>query len=227
MTLLMEKDILSEEMSRFYIAETILAIESVHNLNYIHRDLKPGNVVLDKQFHIKLIDFATCKVLNPKIQEEITKAQNKMTSLFKNQQASDDSRNFSLVGTEEYIAPETLNDTNVTYAADTFFDFDKSVLKADGKAKLDDLVGKVKGINLEVIIAVGHTDSVGSDVYNQKLSVKRAESVKAYLVSKGIEKNRIYTEGKGEKQPVADNKTNEGRGKNRRVEIEVVGTRAN
>jgi OOP family OmpA-OmpF porin len=92
---------------------------------------------------------------------------------------------------------------------------------------LDDLVGKVKGINLEVIIAVGHTDSVGSDVYNQKLSVKRAESVKAYLVSKGIEKNRIYTEGKGEKQPVADNKTTEGRAKNRRVEIEVVGTRAN
>ena len=89
------------------------------------------------------------------------------------------------------------------------------------------MVGKVKGINLEVIIAVGHTDNVGSDVYNQKLSVKRAESVKAYLVSKGIEKNRIYTEGKGEKQPVADNKTNEGRGKNRRVEIEVVGTRAN
>jgi OOP family OmpA-OmpF porin len=92
---------------------------------------------------------------------------------------------------------------------------------------LDDLVGKVKGINLEVIIAVGHTDNVGSDVYNQKLSVKRAESVKAYLVSKGIEKNRIYTEGKGEKQPVADNKTTEGRNKNRRVEIEVVGTRAN
>jgi OOP family OmpA-OmpF porin len=51
--------------------------------------------------------------------------------------------------------------------------------------------------------------------------------VKAYLVSKGIEKNRIYTEGKGEKQPVADNKTTEGRTKNRRVEIEVVGTRAN
>jgi OOP family OmpA-OmpF porin len=92
---------------------------------------------------------------------------------------------------------------------------------------LDDLVGKVKGINLEVIIAVGHTDGVGDDVYNQKLSVKRAESVKAYLVSKGIEKNRIYTEGKGEKQPVADNKTTEGRTKNRRVEIEVVGTRAN
>jgi OOP family OmpA-OmpF porin len=101
------------------------------------------------------------------------------------------------------------------------------VLKAEGKAKLDDLVSKVKGINLEVIIAVGHTDSVGADAYNQKLSVKRAEAVKAYLVSKGIETNRVYTEGKGEAQPVADNKTKEGRAKNRRVEIEVVGTRAN
>jgi OOP family OmpA-OmpF porin len=117
--------------------------------------------------------------------------------------------------------------TKVTFAADAFFDFDKSVLKAEGKAKLDDLVGKVKGINLEVIIAVGHTDSVGSDAYNQKLSVKRAEAVKAYLVTKGIEKNRVYTEGKGEKQAVADNKTAAGRAKNRRVEIEVVGTRPN
>jgi OmpA-OmpF porin, OOP family len=116
--------------------------------------------------------------------------------------------------------------TKVTYAADAFFDFDKAVLKPEGRAKLDDLVGKVKDINLEVIIAVGHTDSVGADAYNQKLSVNRAEAVKAYLVSKGIEKNRVYTEGKGEKQPVADNKTSEGRAKNRRVEIEVVGTRA-
>ena len=117
--------------------------------------------------------------------------------------------------------------TKVTYAADAFFDFDKSVIKPAGKEKLDDLIGKIKDINLEVIIAVGHTDSVGSDIYNQKLSVRRSEAVKAYLVSKGIEKNRVYTEGKGEKQPVADNKTAEGRAKNRRVEIEVVGTRAN
>jgi OOP family OmpA-OmpF porin len=115
----------------------------------------------------------------------------------------------------------------VTYAADALFDFDKAVLKPEGKAKLDDLAGKVKGINLEVIIAVGHTDSVGTDGYNQKLSVKRSEAVKAYLVSKGIEKNRVYTEGKGESQPVADNKTNDGRSKNRRVEVEVVGTRSN
>ena len=114
----------------------------------------------------------------------------------------------------------------VTFAADAFFDFDKSVLKPEAKAKLDDLVAKTSAVALEVIIAVGHTDAVGTDGYNQKLSVKRSEAVKAYLVGKGVEKNRVYTEGKGEKQPVADNKTSEGRAKNRRVEIEVVGTRA-
>jgi len=113
----------------------------------------------------------------------------------------------------------------VTFAADAFFDFDKSVLKPEGRAKLDDLVSKMGGLNLEVIIAVGHTDAVGSDAYNQGLSIRRSEAVKAYLVSKGVERNRVYTEGKGEKQPVADNKTTEGRAKNRRVEIEVVGTR--
>jgi len=113
----------------------------------------------------------------------------------------------------------------VTFAADAFFDFDKATLKPEATAKLDDLVSKTKGINLEVIIAVGHTDSVGSDAYNQKLSIRRSEAVKAYLVSKGVEPNRVYTEGKGEKQPVADNKTAEGRAKNRRTEIEVVGTR--
>ncbi|MDR6538101.1 outer membrane protein OmpA [Variovorax soli] len=117
--------------------------------------------------------------------------------------------------------------SKVTFAADAFFDFDKSVLKPEGRAKLDDLVSKIRDVNLEVIIAVGHTDSIGTDAYNQRLSVRRAEAVKAYLVSKGIERNRVYTEGKGEKQPVADNRTKEGRAKNRRVEIEVVGTRAN
>ena len=122
-------------------------------------------------------------------------------------------------------APAAPVSEKVTFAADAFFDFDKAVLKPDGKAKLDDLVSKMGGVNLEVIIAVGHTDSIGTDAYNQKLSVRRSEAVKAYLTSKGIERNRIYTEGKGEKQPVADNKTREGRAKNRRVEIEVVGTR--
>ncbi|MCX7141350.1 MAG: OmpA family protein [Proteobacteria bacterium] len=114
----------------------------------------------------------------------------------------------------------------VTMAADAHFDFDKAALKAEGKAKLDELVGKLKGVNLEVIIAIGHTDSVGSVAYNKKLSLRRADTVKAYLVSKGIEANRVYTEGKGKSQPIADNKTAAGRAKNRRVEIEVVGSRA-
>lgn len=112
----------------------------------------------------------------------------------------------------------------VSLATDTHFDFDRSALRPEGKARLDDLAGKIGGINLEVVIAVGHTCSIGSDAYNQKLSVRRAESVKRYLVSKGIEANRVYTEGKGEKQPAYSNKTREGRQKNRRVEIEVIGT---
>jgi len=112
----------------------------------------------------------------------------------------------------------------ITYAADVFFDFDKSVIKPQGKTALDDLATKVAAINLEVIIAVGHTDGIGSDAYNDKLSVRRGEAVRAYLVSKGIEQNRISVEGKGKKQPVADNKTSEGRAKNRRVEVEVVGS---
>ncbi|MGZ9711953.1 outer membrane protein OmpA [Glaciimonas sp. GNP009] len=124
------------------------------------------------------------------------------------------------------VAPVAAAPTSqkVTFAADAFFDFDKAVLKPEGKAKLDDLTSKLGELNLEVIIAVGHTDSIGSVAYNQKLSIRRAEAVKAYLVHKGIESNRVYTEGKGKSQPVADNKTAAGRAKNRRVEIEVVGT---
>lgn len=113
----------------------------------------------------------------------------------------------------------------VTFAAETLFDFDKAALKPDGKAALDDLLNKLQGMDTEVMITVGHTDSIGSEAYNQKLSIRRAEAVKAYLISKGIEASRVYTEGKGEAQPVADNKTAEGRAKNRRVTVEVVGSR--
>ena len=113
----------------------------------------------------------------------------------------------------------------VTLKGDTLFDFDKSVVKPEGKKVLDGLVAQANALNLEVIIAVGHADATGPDAYNQKLSERRAAAVKAYLVSKGVPANRVYTEGKGEKSPVADNKTKEGRAKNRRVEVEVVGTR--
>lgn len=113
----------------------------------------------------------------------------------------------------------------VSFAAQALFDFDKSVLKPDGQAALDDLLRKLQGMDTEVMVTVGYTDSIGSDAYNQKLSDSRAQAVKAYLVSKGITTSRIYTEGKGETLPVADNKTAEGRAMNRRVTVEVVGTR--
>ena len=113
----------------------------------------------------------------------------------------------------------------VSFAAEALFDFNKSNVKPEGKAALDDLLNKLQGMNTEVMVTVGHTDSVGSDAYNQKLSMRRAEAVKAYIVSKGVDASRVYTEGKGESQPVADNKTAAGRAKNRRVTVEVVGTR--
>ncbi|MEO5935117.1 MAG: OmpA family protein [Duganella sp.] len=122
-------------------------------------------------------------------------------------------------------APQPTSE-KVSFAAETLFDFDKSAVKPAGKAALDDLLLKLQGMNTEVVVTVGHTDSVGSNEYNQKLSLRRAEAVKAYLVSKGVEASRVYTEGKGETQPLADNATAEGRAKNRRVTVEVVGTRA-
>jgi OOP family OmpA-OmpF porin len=130
--------------------------------------------------------------------------------------------------------PPKITTEKVTMAADALFDFNKADLKADGKSKLDDLVGKLKAISLEVVIAIGHADRFGTDKYNNVLSLKRADAVKSYLVSKGIEPNRIYTEGKGKKQPIT--KPGQCKGAksakviaclqpDRRVEIEVVGTR--
>ena len=123
----------------------------------------------------------------------------------------------------------------VTVAADALFDFNKAVLRPEGKAKLDELVSKANAIKLEVILAVGHTDRLGGDAYNQKLSEKRAAAVKEYLVAKGIEANRVYTEGKGEKQPVTGGKCGKSEKKtkalidclqpDRRVDIEVIGTK--
>lgn len=113
----------------------------------------------------------------------------------------------------------------INFSAEALFDFDKSVVKPEGKLALDQMLESLKNMNTEVMVTVGHTDSIGSDDYNQALSIRRAEAVKAHLISRGVAADRVYTEGQGERQAVADNSTSEGRAKNRRVIVEVVGSR--
>jgi OOP family OmpA-OmpF porin len=124
-------------------------------------------------------------------------------------------------------APQVVAPTasKVVLNADTFFDFDKATIKPEGRQILDQVASQAASINLETLIATGHTDSTGPEAYNQKLSERRANAVKDYLVGKGVPADRIYVEGKGETSPVASNATREGRAQNRRVEIEIVGTR--
>jgi OOP family OmpA-OmpF porin len=115
-----------------------------------------------------------------------------------------------------------------TLAADALFDFDKANLRPAGKQRIDQELAKtlVEGgpIKVEHITVIGHTDGIGTDKYNQKLSEHRAEAVKAYIVSKGYESSFVATEGKGKSQPIASNKTAAGRQLNRRVEIQFEGT---
>ena len=116
-----------------------------------------------------------------------------------------------------------ISQEKINYQAEALFDFDKSVLKPAGRAALNDLADKMTMIDLELIIATGHTDSIGTDKYNMALSLRRANAVKAYLISKGVDADKIKVEGRGESEPVATNKTREGRALNRRVEIVVYG----
>jgi OOP family OmpA-OmpF porin len=135
-------------------------------------------------------------------------------------------------GCDGFLAPKaaapksSVTQSKITLQADTLYDFDKATLKAEGMATLDKIARDLSKIKLEVIIAVGNTDSVGTDAYNMALGQRRAQSVKAYLVSKGVDGSRVYTESKGKSNPVASNATAEGRAKNRRTDIEVVGTSA-
>jgi OOP family OmpA-OmpF porin len=122
----------------------------------------------------------------------------------------------------------------LTLDADTLFDFDKATLRPAGRDTLDSFIGKLKDISPETIMTVGHADRFGSDAYNQKLSERRVATVKAYMVSKGVDQGRIYAEGKGETQPVTkagdclgakSAKTIACLQPDRRVDIEVIGTK--
>lgn len=115
----------------------------------------------------------------------------------------------------------------INLSADALFDFDKYELKVEGHRALDELHEKLKTADIDLVLVVGHTDSVGSDAYNERLSLRRANAVRNYLVGKGVDAARIRTEGRGETQPIADNATEEGRARNRRVEVQITerGTR--
>ena len=129
-------------------------------------------------------------------------------------------------------APDT-SPEKITFSADALFDFDRAVLKPKGKQSLDNLMAKLGKVKYDVIVAVGYTDRIGSEAYNKKLSVKRAEAVKGYLVSKhNIDPSNVFVDGKGEANPVTGT-TCKGKGKSlisclqpdRRVEIEIAGVR--
>jgi OOP family OmpA-OmpF porin len=90
----------------------------------------------------------------------------------------------------------------ITFSAEELFDFDKSVLRPAGKAALDNLASEINGVNYDTVLVTGHTDRIGTNQYNQKLSERRAGAVKAYLIHKGIPDNRLTSAGKGETQPV-------------------------
>jgi outer membrane protein OmpA-like peptidoglycan-associated protein/tetratricopeptide (TPR) repeat protein len=103
-----------------------------------------------------------------------------------------------------------------------FFDTGKSTLKTESYAEIDRLVQLLKEVPTLRIEISGHTDNVGSEGMNQKLSQDRADAVVAYLVSKGINASRLESRGYGSARPVADNKTNDGRQQNRRTEFEIL-----
>ena len=119
---------------------------------------------------------------------------------------------------------KTVQALRVTYLSRTLFDFDRDVLKPEGRVAMDQLISRLASVNVEVIIATGHTDSIGSDRYNLDLGLRRSDAVRNYLVAKGLEPARVYVDSKGERDPVATNKTVQGRGENRRVVVEVYGS---
>lgn len=110
---------------------------------------------------------------------------------------------------------------SITLGADAAFDTGIADLKPEGRDRLEVLAPQLKGFQIESIVVTGHTDNTGGPQMNQKLSERRAEAVNAYLVGRGVDGSKIQTVGRGETDPIADNKTAEGRARNRRVHVDV------
>lgn len=133
-------------------------------------------------------------------------------------------------------APADISPVKITFSADALFDFDKAVLKSEGKQSLDNLMSKLGKVKYDVIVAVGYTDRIGNEDYNKRLSVRRANAVKSYLVkNKGVDPSNVFVDGKGEANPVTGT-TCIGKGMSkkklisclqpdRRVEIKITGVR--
>jgi len=117
--------------------------------------------------------------------------------------------------------PPPAKGTKLATVGEAYFDFDKAELKPSAEDVLRETVKTLKDNPDLHVVVEGHTDSIGSEQYNLRLSEKRAEAVKRYLVRQGIDPSRITTRGHGESRPIADNGTREGRAKNRRAEIIV------
>lgn len=119
------------------------------------------------------------------------------------------------------VKPEPAQSEVITLSDDVLFAFNQSDLTPTAKSRLDALMSKFEDADVVSIKVIGHTDSVGSDAYNQALSERRASSVAEYLLSQGVVPNKVTSEGKGESQPIADNETEAGRAKNRRVDLHI------
>ena len=109
----------------------------------------------------------------------------------------------------------------VTFASGLLFGFDSDVVRGDARSNLNELARSLDRYDESNLLIVGHTDAVGRESYNQDLSERRAESAANYLVSQGVDPNRIDTRGLGETEPVASNESDSGRAKNRRVEVAI------
>ena len=116
-------------------------------------------------------------------------------------------------------APEviTLNEEQ----GKVLFAFDSAALSPDAQQRLQSLMPKLSAPGVATVNVVGHTDSVGSDAYNQGLSERRAASVAQYLIGQGLPAAKVSSEGKGEREPVADNDSDAGRAQNRRVDLHL------